>query len=75
MAGRGRLSRWPEGSRTFARVLRESPLKIKALVWLEDVVDKLLWKHDVEEHEVREALESLPLFRFVEKGHRKGEDV
>ncbi|MDW7710812.1 MAG: BrnT family toxin [Deferrisomatales bacterium] len=50
-------------------------MKIKALIWLEDIVDKLLWKHDVDDHEVREALESGPLFRFVEKGHRKDEDV
>ncbi len=50
-------------------------MKISGLIWLEDIVDKLLIKHGVEEHEVKEVLESRPLFRFVEKGHRKEENV
>jgi uncharacterized DUF497 family protein len=50
-------------------------LRIESLVWLEDIVDKLLWKHDVDEVEVRDVLECRPLFRFVENGHRQGENV
>lgn len=50
-------------------------LKINGVFWLEDIVEKLLLKHHVEEHEVVEVLENQPWFRFVEKGHRKGENV
>ena len=42
---------------------------------LDDIVDKLLRKHSVTEHEVLEVLDGGPRFRFVEKGHRQGENV
>lgn len=50
-------------------------MKINGLIWLEDIVDKLISKHGVEQQEVREVLESQPHIRFVEKGHRAGENV
>ncbi len=50
-------------------------MKIKEIIWLEDVLDKLEKKHNIKQNEVIEVLESKPRFRFVEKGHRKGEDV
>jgi len=50
-------------------------LKISGLIWLEDIIDKLFVKHGVEEYEVKEVLESRPLFRFIEKGHKKEENV
>jgi len=50
-------------------------LRIEGLIWIEDIIDKLVRKHGVEEHEVTEVLRRRPQFRFVEKGHRKGEDV
>jgi uncharacterized DUF497 family protein len=50
-------------------------MKISALLWLEDIVDKLIWKHKVDKREVKEVLQGCPSFRFVEKGHRKGENV
>jgi uncharacterized DUF497 family protein len=50
-------------------------MKINGILWLEDIVDKLIRKHKVDKREVREVLQSRPLFRFVEKGHRKGENV
>jgi hypothetical protein len=50
-------------------------VKITGFTWLEDVVDKLWFKHRVEPQEVVELLTSGPAFRFVEYGHRRGEDV
>jgi uncharacterized DUF497 family protein len=44
-------------------------------VWLEQIVEKLLWKHRVQQVEVREVLAKRPRFFFVEKGHRVGEDL
>ena len=35
----------------------------------------MIRKHKVHKQEVKEVLQSRPLFRFVEKGHRKGENV
>ena len=42
---------------------------------MEEIVDKLSWKHSVETDEVRELFVNHPRFRFVEKGHRKDENV
>ena len=50
-------------------------MKILELIWLEDIIDKLVREHGVEEHEVKEVLASRPQFRFIEKGHRKEENV
>lgn len=50
-------------------------MRISGLIWLEEIVDKLARKHSVYQNEVREVLANGPHFRFVEKGHRSGEDV
>jgi len=50
-------------------------LKIKEIIWLEDIVEKLESKHNVRQSEVLDVLENKPKFRFVEKGHRKNENV
>ena len=50
-------------------------MKITGIIWLDDIVDKLKQKHDIEPREVREVLDSHPWFRLVEKGHRSGENV
>ncbi|MFQ5792448.1 MAG: BrnT family toxin [Acidobacteriota bacterium] len=50
-------------------------MRIEGFVWLNDVEDKLAVKHQVSIQEVEEVFEDEPEFRFVEKGHRKGEDV
>lgn len=50
-------------------------MRIEGVVWLRDVVDKLLSKHNVETYEVEEVLNSRPKIRFVKKGNREGEDV
>ena len=56
-------------------LIAENKLNISEIIWLEDIVDKLKWKHNVDEYEVIEIFNNKPLFRFVEKGHRKDENV
>jgi len=50
-------------------------LKIKGLIWLDKIIDKLATKHNVGQNEVLEVLLDQPYFLFVEKGHRSGENV
>ena len=50
-------------------------MKIEAVIWLRDIVDKLISKHRVETAAVEEMLNNRPKIRFVEKGLRRGEDV
>lgn len=50
-------------------------MKITGFIWLEDIVQKLLWKHAVTRKDVSETFANSPRFRFVEKGHRLGENV
>lgn len=50
-------------------------MKLKGYIWLEDIVQKLLWKHSVTQAEVAEIFENSPRFFFVEKGLRKDENV
>ena len=49
-------------------------MHIDRVIWL-DVVEKFEREHSVEKSEVWELLQSKPKFRFVEKGHREGENV
>jgi hypothetical protein len=50
-------------------------LTITGFIWLDEIVEKLAWKHHVEPHEVEELFTRAPRFRFVERGNRDGEDV
>ena len=50
-------------------------MDISRIIWLEDIVDKLLWKHNVQEIEVIEVFENRPNFQYKEKGYKPGEDV
>ncbi len=50
-------------------------MKIKGLIWFDDIIEKLERKHNVQQNEVREVLVNRPHFRFVEKGHCSGENV
>lgn len=50
-------------------------MRISGFIWLEEIVQKLAWKHSVETIEVHEIFLNKPKFRFVEKGHRKDENV
>ena len=50
-------------------------MKISGIIWLREIVEKINRKHRVEQEEVKEVLNSSSHFRFVEKGHRRGENV
>ena len=50
-------------------------MKIKGIIWLDEVIEKLGRKHNVQQNEVREVLASRPHFRFIEKGHRIDENI
>jgi len=50
-------------------------LKLSGVIWLEEIVEKIEGRHHVRQGEVREILNSSSHFRFVEKGHRRGENV
>lgn len=48
---------------------------IDDFVWLSEVAQKLAIKHRVSQDEVEEVFFNIPRFRFVESGHRSGENV
>ncbi len=50
-------------------------MKIEDFIWLPDIIDKLIVKHNVFQEEVEDVFFNRPIFRFVEKGHRKGDNV
>jgi uncharacterized protein len=50
-------------------------VRIDGVIWLEAIVDKLESKHHVTTAEVEDVLAAGPRFRFVERGHRAGENV
>ena len=50
-------------------------MKIRGFIWLNSIVEKLGFKHNVNQEEIRQVFNSHPQFRFVEKGHRSGENV
>lgn len=48
---------------------------IDDFIWLPDILDKIASKHQVTEDEAEEIFFNRPRYRFVESGHRRGEDV
>ncbi|MFP4033081.1 MAG: BrnT family toxin [Desulfococcaceae bacterium] len=50
-------------------------MHIDDFIWLPDIEEKLAVKHNVTQDEAEEVFFNQPHFRFVEKGHRRGEDV
>jgi hypothetical protein len=46
-------------------VAEELPMQIDGIIWLEEVVDKLIFKHNVETHEIEEVFGDAPKFRFT----------
>ena len=50
-------------------------MKIEGIIWLRNIVDKLVVKHNVETFEVEEVFCDKPKFRFVEKGDQEDEDI
>jgi len=49
--------------------------KITGIIWLRDVIDKLLRKHNVTTDEVEQVFSRAPHYRFVETGDVAGEDL
>ena len=50
-------------------------MQIRKLIWLEEIEEKIVRKHNVQPAEAEEAFFNRPLFRFMERGQRRGEDV
>ncbi len=50
-------------------------MKIGGIIWIDDIIEKLDRKHHVRQQDVREILRNKPHIRFVEAGHRPGENV
>ena len=50
-------------------------MKIKELIFLDKIIEKLDRKHGVRPQEVEEIFFQSPRIRFVEKGTRKNENV
>ncbi len=50
-------------------------VNIDGFIWLEEIAEKLWRKHRVTESEAEAIFDSDAHFRFVESGHRDGENV
>jgi hypothetical protein len=50
-------------------------MHIDDFIWLPDIVEKLAVKHRITQDEAEEVFFNRPQYRFVESGHRLGEDV
>lgn len=50
-------------------------MTVARFIWLADIVRKLASEHGVVKEEVVELFQNQPRFRFVEAGHREGENV
>ena len=50
-------------------------MKLSGIIWLRDIVDKLLSKHNVTTDEAEEVLNQDPRIRFIEKGDVEGEHL
>lgn len=54
---------------------RRPPRRIRGLIYPQDVEEKNLRKHGVRADEVQELFSATPVFWFLEKGRRRGEDL
>jgi len=50
-------------------------LRITGIIWIRNVVDKLLRKHNVTTDEVEEVFRNRPHYRLIEAGNIEGEDL
>jgi hypothetical protein len=50
-------------------------MKIGDVVWLAEVEEKIIRKHNVWPDEVEQVLQARPHIRFMERGQRSGEDL
>jgi hypothetical protein len=48
---------------------------IDDFIWLPDIIEKLYVKHHVTQDEVEEIFFNHPKYRFIELGHKSGEDI
>lgn len=50
-------------------------MKIEGFIWYTDILEKLEYKHRVSIAEVESLFERKPVFRTIEKGYVKGENL
>ena len=50
-------------------------MNIKGFVWLDHIVEKLQWKHDVFQREVEEVFSNAPKFKFGKRGSYNDENL
>lgn len=50
-------------------------MEIVDLIITPEILDKLIWKHNITETEVRQVFLDKPRYRFIEKGRYKGEHL
>jgi uncharacterized DUF497 family protein len=50
-------------------------VRIREIIWLPQIIEKLEWKHGILPREVREALNNKPRIFFRETGHVEGEHL
>ena len=50
-------------------------MKIEAIIWLSDIVDKIVTKHGVTVYEVESLFNDKPIFSKIEKGRIRGEHL
>lgn len=50
-------------------------MHIQDIIWLEDIGDKIIRKHQVWPDEAEEVLLGTPHVRFMERGYRPGKDL
>ncbi len=49
-------------------------MNIEGFLWLEDIIDKLAWKHQVTTGEVEDIFTNNPHFRFIAKGRKRRDE-
>ena len=50
-------------------------MKVHDIIWLAEIEEKIIRKHDVWPDEVEQILLARPRVRFMERGYRPGEDL
>lgn len=50
-------------------------MEILDIILTDDVLDKIIWKHNISELEMRQVINNQPNIRFIEKGKVRGENL
>ena len=50
-------------------------MRIESFIWYRDIVDKLIWKHNISHEEVEEVFQNKPKFKLIEKGKVRNENL